>query len=81
MYVVYLILCGDDTIYTGITTDVKRRFDEHKQGVGARYTRARKVKKLLYTEKAVSRSAALIREVEIKKLSRSQKIVLCRLKK
>ena len=81
MYSVYVILCGDDTLYTGITTDIKRRFEEHREGVGAKYTRARKVKKLLYTEKALSRSAALIREAEIKKLSRIQKIELCTSKK
>lgn len=81
MYVVYIILCGDDTLYTGVTTDMKRRFKEHKEGIGAKYTRARKVKKILYTEKALSRSAALVREAKIKKLSRIQKKELCAIKK
>ena len=51
MYFVYLIKCKDGTIYTGITTDVKRRFVEHKEGKGGHYTRSRGVAKLLYMEK------------------------------
>lgn len=76
MYVVYIILCKDQTLYTGITTDIKRRFQEHKEGIGSKYTRARKVLKLLYTEKVRSRSAALKRELEIKALSRKNKLLL-----
>ena len=75
-YFVYLILCKDDTIYTGITTDVKRRFNEHKNGKGGRYTRAKGVKKLLYTEKKRNRSFALKREAEIKGWKREKKLSL-----
>ncbi|MEK7120359.1 MAG: GIY-YIG nuclease family protein, partial [Patescibacteria group bacterium] len=68
MYFVYLIECGDKSIYTGITTDVKRRFDEHKNGTGGHYTRSRGVIKVLYAEKCKNRSRALKREAQIKKL-------------
>ena len=76
MYYLYLIQCGDKSIYTGITTDVKRRFREHKEKTGARYTRARKVKKVLYTEEYKTRSEALKREAEIKSWQREKKINL-----
>jgi len=76
MYHVYVVECKDGTLYTGITTDVKRRFKEHKNGKGGRYTRARKVKKILYTERLSTRSKASKREAEIKKLSRRDKLNL-----
>ena len=74
MYLVYLIECGDKSIYTGITTDVKRRFNEHKNGMGGNYTRSRGVARVLYTEKCKNRSKALKREAQIKKLRREEKI-------
>lgn len=67
------MLCGDNTIYTGVTTDVERRFAQHNEGTGAKYTRSRKVKKILYVEPTTSRSAALIREAAIKKLTKQKK--------
>ena len=70
--------CGDHSIYTGITTDVKRRFNEHKKGKGGHYTSSRKVIKLLYTERKKNRSSALKREAEIKKLTREQKLKLAK---
>ena len=76
MYFVYLIECGDKSIYTGITTDVQRRFKEHGLGKGGAYTRSHKVKKVLYTEKFKTRSSALKREFEIKNLSHRQKLAL-----
>ena len=76
MYYVYLLECKDGTLYTGITTDVERRFQEHKNGKGGRYTRAKKVKKILYSERLGTRSKASKREVEIKKLSRRDKLNL-----
>ena len=76
MYILYLLLCQDNSIYTGITTDIKRRFEEHKAGIGSRYTRAKKVKKILYTEKFKSRSAATKRELEIKSWKREKKLKL-----
>lgn len=78
MYFVYLLECKDGTIYTGITTDIKRRFEEHKNGIGSRYTRSRKVKRILYTEKHKNRSSATKREIEIKKMSRKMKLALVR---
>ena len=71
MYFVYLIECADKSIYTGIATDVERRFNEHLNGTGAAYTRSRKPVRILYTEEVADRSAALKREAMIKKLPRT----------
>ena len=80
MYFVYLLECKDGTLYTGITTDVKRRLKEHKEGIGSRYTRSRKVKRLLYTEKHKNRSSASKREAEVKKMPRLEKLKLSRIR-
>ncbi len=80
-YFVYLILCSDKSLYCGITTDVKRRFQEHKTGKGGNYTRSHKVVKIVYIEKAHDRSSALKREAAIKRMTRAQKLALTRLKK
>ena len=76
MYYVYIIECKDKTVYTGITTDINRRFKEHQSGKGGAYTRSRGVKKVLYTEKFKNRSLASKREIEIKSWSRSRKLSL-----
>jgi putative endonuclease len=76
VYFVYLIQCKDGSLYTGITTDVARRFEEHKKGVGGHYTRAKGVVKVVYTEKQKDRSCASKREAEIKKWSREKKLSL-----
>jgi len=76
MYYVYLIECQDGTLYTGITTDVQRRFEEHRDGKGGAYTSSKKVKKVLYTEKYPDRSSALKRESEIKGWRRDKKLAL-----
>lgn len=76
MYYVYLIECRDKTLYTGITTDIGRRFKEHRSGKGAAYTRARKAEKIVYTEKFRTRSRASKREAEIKSWPRGKKLVL-----
>ena len=76
MYYVYLIQCEDGSIYTGITTNLERRFKEHKGKAGGHYTRAHKVEKILYTEKYPTRSEALKRESQIKKLRREKKLKL-----
>lgn len=74
---VYILSCGDGSLYTGITTDLRRRLDEHNDSkLGARYTRARRPVELLWFEQYDSRSNAAIREAEIKKLDRLQKIAL-----
>lgn len=74
----YIVRCADDTLYTGITTDVQRRLSEHNgdDRIGARYTRARRPVVLVYTEQAESRAAAASREAAIKKLTRRQKLAL-----
>lgn len=76
MYFVYLLECSDKSIYTGITTDIKRRFEEHRSGKGGHFTRSRKVIKVLYTEEQSSRSEALKREAQIKSWSRPKKLEL-----
>ena len=76
MYYVYLIECKDGTLYTGITTDIQRRFKEHRLGRGGSYTRSKKVKKVLYTEEHKDRSSALKRETEIKGWRREKKLSL-----
>ncbi len=76
MYLVYLLQCSDSSIYTGITTDIKRRFTEHKLGKGGHFTRSRKVTKVLHTEKYPDRSSALKREAEIKSWPRAKKLAL-----
>ena len=76
MYFVYLVGCDDNSIYTGVTTDVERRFNEHKNGKGGRYTRSKKVIRLLYKEPHSSRSFALKREAQIKGWTRRKKLDL-----
>jgi len=74
---VYMLYCGDGSLYTGITTDLQRRVSEHNEAKsGARYTKARRPVSLAWFEQCGSRSAASIREAEIKKLDRKQKALL-----
>ena len=76
-YFVYILRCADDTLYTGITTDLERRVDEHNNSVkGAKYTRARRPVELVYSEELGNRSLASKREFSIKKMSRKEKITL-----
>ena len=76
MYHVYILECADGSLYTGITTDVKHRFKEHKEGRGGHYTRAQTIKRIAYTEPQPDRSAALKREAEIKSWPRAKKLEL-----
>ena len=76
MYFVYILECSDKFLYTGITTDVRRRFEEHKNKTGAHYTKAGKVLRVVYTEKHKDRSAALKREAEIKSWTKKSKLKL-----
>lgn len=78
MYFVYILECVGGTFYTGITTDLMRRFDEHKNKKGGAYTQSHKVKKIVYTESLPSRSAALKREAQIKSWRRGEKLALIR---
>ena len=75
-YFVYILRCGDDTLYTGITTDLKRRVEEHNSGKGAKYTRGRGPVTPVYWEKQPDKGAALRRELVIKAMSRTQKLEL-----
>ena len=73
---VYIIRCSDDSLYTGITTDIDRRFLQHAVGKGAKYFRARRPLQVEYLEKGHCRSSASKREAQIKNMSRSDKIRL-----
>lgn len=75
-YYVYILCCGDGTLYTGSTNDVRRRLAVHQSGKGARYTRSRLPLKLVYWEELPDKSAALRREAAVKRLSRSEKLTL-----
>lgn len=74
---VYMLRCGDGTLYTGITDDVDRRFAAHQAGKGAKYTRGRGPLELVYREELADKSAALKREYQIKRLPRMEKQALC----
>ena len=73
---VYMLRCGDGSLYTGSTTDVARRLREHQNGTGAKYTRTRPPVSQAYTEEAPDRSTAQRREAAIKKLPRKRKLAL-----
>lgn len=70
---VYIILCSDDSLYTGITIDAERRFAQHIAGAGAKYFRGRQPRCLVYLENNHDRSSASRREAQIKKLRREDK--------
>ncbi len=73
---VYMLHCADGTLYTGITDDVKKRLAAHRAGKGAKYTRGRGPLELVYVEEQLDKSAALRREIAIKKLPRKEKLKL-----
>ena len=75
-YWVYILRCRDDTLYTGVTTDLSRRVAQHNAGTGARYTRGRGPVTLVYQEAQPDRTRAQRREWEIKQLSREEKLRL-----
>ncbi len=75
VYYVYILQCSDNSLYTGITTDLKRRISEHNYSdKGAKYTKIRRPVRLVYNEEHANRSSASKREYEIKKLSRTEKL-------
>jgi putative endonuclease len=75
VYCLYILKCADGTLYTGITVDLPRRVKEHNSSkLGAKYTRARRPVKLVYSKKFSSRSDASKEEFRIKKLSRQEKL-------
>jgi len=76
-YFVYILECSDKSLYTGITTNIEKRLDEHNNSQkGAKYTKARRPVKLLYQEPSENRSSASKREYAIKKLTREKKLAL-----
>ena len=74
---VYILKCGDGTLYTGITDDVSARLQAHREGKGAKYTRGRGPLELIYQEEAENHSAAAKREWQIKQLKKQEKLLLC----
>lgn len=78
MWFVYILLCTDGSLYTGVTNNLEKRFLEHKIGKGGRYTRSHKPVRIVYQEKLSTHSEALKRESEIKSWSREKKMELCK---
>jgi putative endonuclease len=85
---IYILKCADGTLYTGYTTDIEKREDEHNgigesasaKKLGAKYTRSRRPVKLIYSEQFATKSEAMKREYEIKQLSRTEKQTLLKKK-
>ncbi|MEG1287286.1 GIY-YIG nuclease family protein [Clostridium sp.] len=76
MNYVYILKCSDNSLYTGWTNNIEKRFKVHSQGKGAKYTRARLPVELIYFEKFDNKIDAMKREYEIKKLKRIEKLKL-----
>ena len=75
-YYCYILKCADGSYYTGWTTDLERRLKQHNSGNGSRYTRSRRPVVLVYKEELPTRSAALKREIKLKRLPRAKKQLL-----
>jgi predicted GIY-YIG superfamily endonuclease len=75
---VYIVRCGDGTLYPGITKDVKRRCQQHNAGTASRYTRSRRPVRLVYQEAHPSQGSALKREAAIKAMTRREKLAMIR---
>lgn len=73
---VYILECADGTLYTGWTTDLERRINEHNAGRGARYTRGRRPVRLVYWESVTDQGAAMRREAALRRLTRRAKLAL-----
>jgi putative endonuclease len=78
-YYVYILLCRDGSYYTGSTNDVDKRFKEHLEGRGAKYTKSHKPEKIIYQEKFATKSEALKREAELKRWPKDKKMVLVKM--
>lgn len=76
-WICYLLECSDGTLYCGITNDLGKRLVAHNTGEGAKYTRGRTPVRLVYCEDCADKSAALKREMQIKIMSRAEKLCLC----
>lgn len=81
LWFVYILRCSDGTLYTGITKDIDRRFEQHNKGTASKYTRSRLPVKLVYQESQPNQSLALKREAAIKEMTRKQKLAMIRLRK
>lgn len=79
MWFTYILLCEDGSFYTGSSNNVSKRFYDHKNGKGGRYTRSHKPIKLIYQEQFITQSEALKRESEIKSWNRKKKIKILKL--
>lgn len=81
-YIVYILLCSDMSLYTGITNNLERRFKQHNGQIkgGAKYTRSKRPVSLLHSEKFETKSDAMKREYEIKKLKKVKKLLISRQK-
>ena len=75
-YYVYMVRCSDGSLYTGSTNNLPARLEKHNRGEGARYTRGRRPVTLVYYEPVTSKSEALKREIQIKKMTRTDKLSL-----
>ena len=76
-WVLYILECGDNTLYTGITNDLDKRLEAHRSGTGAKYTRGRGPLMLRYVEVCADRSQASRREWEVKQMTKTEKLRLC----
>lgn len=76
-WVLYILECKDGSLYTGITDNLQRRLAAHQSGKGAKYTKGRGPLILRYSEECRNHSQALKREIQVKKLTRAEKILLC----
>ncbi|HLR21637.1 MAG TPA: GIY-YIG nuclease family protein [Tissierellaceae bacterium] len=76
MFYTYILICNDNTLYTGYTVDLDKRVKTHNKGLGAKYTRCRLPVELVYFETFNTKSAAMKRESSIKKLNRQEKLQL-----
>ena len=75
-YIVYILRCSDESLYTGITNNPEKRLKAHNSGTASKYTRVRRPVSFVYMERVPDKSSALKREIEIKKLSREEKLKL-----
>jgi len=73
---VYILECSDGSLYTGWTTDIERRLNEHNNGHGAKYTRGRRPVRLAYSEEYTTVTEAMRREKKIQRMRRRDKLVL-----
>ena len=76
IWCLYILRCADGTLYTGITTNVEKRLEQHRSGKGAKYTRGRAPLELVYQEECGTQSQALKREYAVKSMSREEKLAL-----